>query len=225
MNTKATLTILFGVSIAIANVTAAKLAWFALPVLGGVAVPAGFLAFGVAFLCSDLLVEFHGPEYAHDVVNGTVVALVAAWGLVHLSILMPTAPFYGDAAAFQSVLGSGTGIVAASVITILVSQHVDVGVFADIRERTGGRHKWARNVGSTATSQGIDTVLFITLAFAVFPALQGGEVLWGVPLALTTVGQYVVKLAVAVLDTPVFYAATALRDWNSDQRAARPEAQ
>ena len=212
MNTKTTLTILFGVSIAVANVTAAKLAWFELPVLGGVAVPAGFLAFGVAFLCSDLLVEFEGREYAHDVVNGTVVALVAAYGLIFTAIAMPTAPFYGDAAAYESVLGSGGAIVAASVVTILVSQHVDVGVFARIRETTGAGHKWARNLGSTATSQGIDTVLFITLAFAVFPAIQGGEVLWGVPLLLTIVGQYVVKLAVAVLDTPVFYAVTALRD-------------
>lgn len=212
MNTKTTLTILFGVSIAVANVTAAKLAWFELPGLGGVAVPAGFVAFGVAFLCSDLLVEFEGREYAHDVVNGTVFALVAAYGLIYVALAMPAAPFYGDTAAFESVLGSGGAIVAASVVTILVSQHVDVGVFARIRDTTGARHKWARNLGSTATSQGVDTVLFITLAFAVFPYLQGGEVLWGVPLVLTIVGQYVVKVAVAVMDTPVFYAVTALRD-------------
>lgn len=220
MNTKVTLTALFAVSIATANVTAAKLAWFELPIIGGVAVPAGFIAFGVAFLCSDLLVEYHGREYAHDVVTGTVVALVAAWAMIYASLLLPTAPFYGDAAAFEAVLGSGAAIVAASVITILVSQHVDVGVFSAIRTRTGADHKWARNLGSTATSQAIDTVLFISLAFAVLPALQGGDVLWGVPLLLTIVGQYTVKLAVAVLDTPVFYALTAIRGRQEEAEVA-----
>lgn len=212
MNTKATLTILFGVSIATANVTAAKLAWFDLPLLGGVAVPAGFVAFGVAFLCSDLLVEFEGKEYAHDVVNGTVVALVAAYALIYVSMLMPAAPFYEHAQAFDTVLGSGAAIVAASVVTIFISQHVDVRVFSSIHRATQGQHKWLRNLGSTSLSQAVDTVLFISLAFAVFPFLQGTDVLWGVPLLLTILGQYLVKLGVAALDTPLFYAVTAARE-------------
>lgn len=204
MNTKTTLTILFGTSIAIANVTAAKLAWFDLPLLGGVAVPAGFVAFGVAFLCSDLLVEFEGREYAHDVVNGTVVALVAAYGLIYVSVALPSAPFYGGTEAFESVLSSGARITVASIVALLVSQHIDVRAFAGLRDRTGARHKWVRNTGSTAFSQGIDTVVFITIAFA-------GTMAWEA-FALTIVGQYLVKVAVAALDTPVFYVVTAARE-------------
>ena len=217
MNLKTTLTVLFGVSVAIANVTAAKLAW--VPGLG-VAVPAGFIAFGVAFLCSDLLVEFYGSEYAKQVINGTLVALVAAWALIYAAIALPAAPFYGNAQAFNSVLGSGSAVVAASVITIAVSQHIDVRVFSSIRQRTGTGHKWARNIGSTATSQAIDTALFIALAFAVFPALQGAEVLWGVPLLLTIVGQYAAKVLVALLDTPVFYAVDAARNETTTTQTA-----
>jgi len=59
---KSTLTTLFAASIVLANVTAAKLAAIPLPGLGEVVVPAGFIAFGVAFVCSDLLVEFYGPR-------------------------------------------------------------------------------------------------------------------------------------------------------------------
>jgi uncharacterized PurR-regulated membrane protein YhhQ (DUF165 family) len=65
---------------------------------------------------------------------------------------------------------------------------------------------------STGTSQVVDTVVFITLAFAVFPMLQGGDVLWGSALVATIVGQYVAKLAVAALDTPLFYAITEVVD-------------
>jgi Uncharacterized ACR, YhhQ family COG1738. len=85
--TKPTLTVLFAGSVILANVLAAKLTWFELPVLGGVAVPAGFVAFGVAYLASDLLVEYHGREYAAAVVNGTVLTLVVAYGLVFFGYL------------------------------------------------------------------------------------------------------------------------------------------
>lgn len=202
MNTKLTLTALFAGCIAIANILAAKLAW--IPVLD-VAVPAGFLAFGVAYLCSDLLVEFEGRQYAHDVVNATLVTLVGAWGLIYTAILMPAAPFYEHASAFQTVLGSSWSIIAASTITVAISQHIDVRVFESIHQRTGDDHKWARNIGSTAFSQAVDTVVFITLGFAVFPALQGTSTLWGMALLSTIAGQYLVKLIVAGLDTPVFY--------------------
>lgn len=211
LNLRTTLTVLFGVSIAIANVTAAKLAWFSLPVLGEVAVPAGFVAFGLAFLCSDLLVEYQGREYAGKVINSTIVALIAAYALIYVAISMPVAPFYQGHEAYVSTLSSGSAVVAASVVTIIVSQHVDVRIFDFFKQITSGEHRWFRNIGSTAISQAIDTVIFITLAFAVFPFLQNGEPqIWGMAIALTIVGQYTVKLGVALLDTIPFYIITSI---------------
>ena len=207
MNTKALLTILFGSSIAVANITAAKVAGVPLPLLGTVGVPAGFIAFGVAFLMSDLITEFYGEDYAADVVNATVVALGVAYALVWAAVGLPAAPFY-DATAYNQVLGGSAAVVAASIITLAVSQRFDVWLFARVRERTGAGHRYARNLISTGASQVLDTVVFITLAFAVFPAIQGGDPMWGVPLVMTIVGQYLAKIVVAVVDTPVFYAIT-----------------
>jgi len=204
MNTKATLTILFGVSVAVANVTAAKLSWFVLPLIGGVAVPAGFVAYSNSYLCTDLLGEFEGKDYAHDVVNGTVVALVAAYALIWVSIQLPVAPFYGQEAAFNAVLGSGARIIVASIVALLISQHADVVVFNGIKRLTGVRHKWARNCISTTVSQGIDTPVFIIIGFAGTMPLNA--------LLMTMLGQYLVKLVLMVFDTPVFYAVTAARE-------------
>lgn len=213
LNFKTTLTVLFGVSIATANVTAAKLAWFDLPFVGEVSVPAGFVAFGVAFLCSDLLVEYYGKDYAHKVVNSTVFALVAAYALIFISISMPIAPFYGEHEAYVTALSSSSAVIAASVITIIVSQHIDVQIFAFFKQLTSGNHRWLRNIGSTGISQGIDTVIFITLAFAVFPFLQSGQPqMWGMALVLTIVGQYIAKIGVALADTIPFYAITSIID-------------
>lgn len=208
---KPALTALFAGSIVLANVLAAKLTWFELPVLGGVAVPAGFVAFGVAYLSSDLLVEYHGREYAAAVVNGTVLTLVVAYGLVFLSIWMPSAPFYDGQEAFVATLGGSASILLASVVALAVAQHLDVRLFANLKERTAGQHRWLRNCGSTFVSQGIDTVVFITLGFAIFPALGlGGEPTWGWALVSIIGGQYVVKLVVAAIDTIPFYAVTEI---------------
>jgi hypothetical protein len=90
-----------------------------------------------------------------------------------------------------------------------VSQNLDVSIFHAIRDRTGHSHKWLRNTVSTGTSQLLDTALFTVLAFVVLPPLFGQGT---VPLAVVAsiiVAEYLIKLAVAVLDTSVFYVATA----------------
>jgi uncharacterized PurR-regulated membrane protein YhhQ (DUF165 family) len=58
-------------------------------------------------------------------------------------------------------------------------------------------------------SQGIDTVVYISLGFAIFPAIGlGGDPTWGWGLISIIVGQYIVKLIVAAIDTVPFYAVT-----------------
>lgn len=208
--TKVTLTVLFGISLAVANITAAKVAWFELPLIGATAIPAGFVAFGASFLFTDLLNELYGREYAQSVVNATVIGMVLAWALIYVSIVMPAAPFYGLEAEFEAVLGGGATIITASIITMLFSQNLDVIVFDKLRSITDGGHKWLRNLGSTTISQFADTALFITLGFAILPQLFGGSVTpWAVIPGMIA-AQYTVKLAVAVLDTPLFYLGSAL---------------
>ncbi|MFC4440243.1 MULTISPECIES: queuosine precursor transporter [Natrialbaceae] len=158
---------------------------------------------------SDLLVEYHGREYAASVVNGTVFTLIVAYVLVFLAIWMPTAPFYEGQTAFEATLGDSASIILASVVALAIAQHLDVRLFSNLKSRTGDSHRWVRNCGSTAASQGVDTVVFITLGFAIFPALGlGGDPLWGWALVSIVIGQYVVKLLVALVDTMPFYAVT-----------------
>lgn len=212
-DTKAIFTAIFAGSIVLANVLAAKLTWLELPLIGGVAIPAGFVAFGLAYLASDLLVEYHGREYAATVVNGTVVTLVLAYALVFIAIWMPSAPFFEAQEAYAQTLGGSASIILASVVALALAQHLDVRLFSQLKVRTGGRHRWVRNCGSTAISQGVDTVVFISLGFAVFPALGlGGDPTWGWALVSIVVGQYVVKLLVALLDTVPFYVVTEAVD-------------
>lgn len=211
-DSRTTLSIVFATSLVVANLVATKLAFFQVPFVGGVAVPAGFAAIGVSFLCTDLLGELHGREAARRTVNATVVALGVAWVLVYAAVWFPAAPFYEQTAAFDAIFGASGTIVTAGILTTLVSQNVDVAIFHRIRERTGSRHRWARNLSSTGVSQLVDTSLFIVLGFVVLPQFMGGTT---TPLAVVPTliaGQYAVKIAVAALDTPVFYVVSGIAD-------------
>jgi uncharacterized integral membrane protein (TIGR00697 family) len=66
---------------------------------------------------------------------------------------------------------------------------------------------WVRNVGSTAASQFLDTAVFVLVTFAVVPAVAGiGSPPPVAVLVQLIVGQYLIKLLIALMDTPAVYA-------------------
>ena len=87
------------------------------------------------------------------------------------------------------------------MVAYLVSQNFDVFAFHFFKRVTNGKRLWLRNNASTMLSQGLDTTLFITIAFA---GTVPGDV-----LATMLIAQYLVKVGLAALDTPVVYALIA----------------
>jgi uncharacterized integral membrane protein (TIGR00697 family) len=208
---------LFVTALVTAQLTAAKLLAFGLPFsvpfAGPVLVlPGAALAYALTFFASDCYAELYGRRAAQELVNVAFAMNFVVLVLVWSTIAAPAAdPEF--ASTFAAVLGASTNIVVGSLLAYVVSQNWDVVVFHRIREFTDGAMLWARNLGSTASSQLLDTVIFVGTAFYVLPALGVGVEL-GLPLLSTqgpsivalVVGQYVFKLLVAVLDTPFVYA-------------------
>jgi hypothetical protein len=183
---------LFVGALLVANFIAVKLV-----AVGPFLVPAGIIAYPLTFLLTDTIAEVYGKDTARRVVwAGFGVNLVAV-ALVMVALRLPPAPFYEGEAAFGATLGLVPRMVLASRIAYLVSQHHDVLAFHFWRRRTRGRHLWLRNNASTAVSQLLDTVLFITIAFAGTMPLGAvaSLVLW----------QYLAKLIIAAADTPFCY--------------------
>ncbi len=65
---------------------------------------------------------------------------------------------------------------------------------------TGGRFLWARTIGSTIVGQGLDSAIFITIAFAG----REGVALW--PMIWK---QWLFKVLFEAAATPITYAAVA----------------
>lgn len=192
----------FAAALVLSTVLAAKIIQ-----IGPFFVPAGVLAFAFTFLCTDVIGELYGRAAANRVVRIGLLALLLTLVLVQLAVVWPAAPFWTGQQAFASVMHTSSRIALASVLAYLISQHVDVWLFHAIRKRTGLRQLWLRNTVSTVVAQLLDSVLFITLAFA-------GT---GLPLGALILGQWAVKCILAAIDTPLVYLAV----WGL-QRGAGP---
>lgn len=159
------------------------------------AVPAAVIVYATSFFLTDVLCEFHGKSKAKEAVWSGFLASIILVMAIEIAIAWPSAVFWKGQEAFETTLGLTGRIVLASLVAYVVSQNWDVHVFHRIKERTEGRHLWLRNIASTSSSQFLDTVIFITIAF--YGAM---------PVVPLIIGQYVVKLIIAAIDTPFLYA-------------------
>jgi len=184
---------------ALSQILAAKIAMFE---LGGISVmaPAAMIIFPITFLITDIVNEKFGRREVHRMIAIALVGQVALAGALAAATALPAAPFWTGAPAWNEIMGLVPRIIVASWVTFLVSENLDAVLFAVTRRITGGRHLWARNVISSVPALGVDTLLFVTLAFY-------GT---GIPLWPIMVGQFVMKYAVVLLNVPFMYASRAL---------------
>lgn len=176
--------------------------------LFGMDVTGGNVLYAAIFLATDLLAEHWGRREAYRTVRiGFGVSLFFL--LTSQAVLFYT-PNGLDFArpALETLFSPQWRIIGASMLSYLVVQHLDVWLYERIRRATGGRLLWLRNNGSTWVSQALDSVLFTLGAFA------GMEGFAAATLMQMIVFTYLVKVAVALLDTPFLYL--------SKTRALRP---
>lgn len=188
----ALLTSIFVMSLVLANILASKIL-----MIGNLVIPSAVVAYPITFLMTDVIGEIWGKEQANKTVRIGLFCQLMALGLIIAAIFLPIAPFANNQDMFVGILGSSLRVTLASLIAYMCSQSWDVFVFHKLKDKSI-KHKWLRNNASTMTSQIIDTAIFITIAF------------YGtVPSILTMiVSQYIVKLIIALIDTPFFYALT-----------------
>ena len=213
---------LFVTALVTAQLTAAKLLALPLPielpVVGAsVMLPGAALAYALTFFASDCYSELYGRRPAQIMVNVGFALNFVVLLLVFSTLRAPAVdPEFAE--TFAAALAPSVNIVLGSLVAYLVSQNWDVFVFHTIRDVTGRGQLWLRNIASTASSQAIDTVLFVGIAFYFAPTLLGiGDALPTSVLVGLIVGQYLLKLLIALLDTPVVYLAVRLVGRDSDR--------
>lgn len=203
---------IFAMALVISNVITAKTVQTGIPLFNStILVPSAVICYCVTFLMTDVVGEIWGKKEAQTIVFGGFVCQVLATCLILVGGALPPADVEMQG-AYERLLGQNAVFVIASMAGYLLAQSWDVFVFHKIRDRVlaaGGtvRSRWIWNNASTMTSQLIDTVVFIGIAFGIgfgwlFDASLLGQ------LAAMMVGQYLCKFVLAALDTPIFYVLT-----------------
>jgi uncharacterized integral membrane protein (TIGR00697 family) len=187
-------TALFITCLLTANVTASKLIS-----VGSLTLTAGIVLFPVSYIVGDVLTEVWGYAAARRVIwlgfacNLLMVAAIWAGGA------LPPAPFWKGQAAYEEILGQAPRILAASFVAYLIGEFANAYVLARLKIATAGRWLWVRTIGSTVVGEGLDSLVFVALAFA-------GTVASGV-LVEIFFNQWLVKVVYEAAATPLTYAA------------------
>ncbi|HJJ29224.1 MAG TPA: queuosine precursor transporter [Methanocorpusculum sp.] len=186
------MTAMFAVSLVLANVLAAKVVQ-----IGFIEIPAAIILYPVTFICTDVISEIWGKKEAQFAVRLGIIIQICALIFIYAAILLPPASYMTEfQESYRAVLGSTARFVIASLAASVVSQHFDIFIFHKMK-KAFPKHKWIRN-NTTILSQLIDTSIFITIAF-----------LGTVPdIFIMIASQFVIKMLVAVCDTPLFYFLT-----------------
>lgn len=166
--------------------------------LWGLAIlPAAAIVYVFTYPITDVIGEVYGKKAAQQTVKAGFIVQIFASIFILIAIYLPPAPFFADQDAFSAILGGSFRVIIASLTAYIVSQFLDVYIFHRLRSKHGSSKLWLRNNASTILSQLVDTTVFITVAFY-------GTMPTSALLALIAT-QYIFKVFVAIIDTPLVY--------------------
>lgn len=203
----------FAISLSTANCIASKMFTLGITLFGApVTLTTGALCYPITFLCTDIIGEVWGKEQANTAVKHGFICQLISTAIIIIARYLPAVDSNMQN-AYVTLLGQNWVFVAASLTAYWCSQKWDVWMFHKIRNAYVQKHgttkggKWLWNNGSTMTSQLIDSIVYVLVAFGL-----GFGWLWSTDMRVTMfnmiLGQWLFKLVLAALDTPVFYLLT-----------------
>ena len=176
----------------LSNIIAVKLI-----VVFGMILPAAVIIFPISYIIGDVLTEVYGYRKTRTVIwlgfALNLFAVLAIW----TGGLLPAAPVWDGQSAYTKILGATPRLLAASGIAYLVGEFSNSIIMAKMKVATRGKWLWSRTIGSSIVGQGLDSAVFITIAFAGLLPMP--------VLAQVIASQWLIKTGYEVLATPLTY--------------------
>jgi len=163
----------------------------------GLVLPAAIIIFPASYILGDVLTEVYGYCQARRVIWLGFFCNLIVVVAIFLGQIIPAASFWEGQAAYERILGSTPRILVASFCAYLIGEFSNSFVLAKMKIATNGKHLWSRTIGSTLVGQGLDSLVFISLAFV-------GTIPTGA-LLTAIITQWLAKSAYEAAVTPVTY--------------------
>lgn len=200
---KAGLQVAIATAIILANLQGPKLTE-----IFGLQTSLGVIFYSGIFFATDVLSENYGRAEANKAVRmgfavSVIVLLMLSLALLYQPSTRPESAAFSASIhdAFSTIVNYTPRFVFGSLLAYYVSQTFDVWAFHRIGQATGGRFLWLRNNLSTMASQALDTLIYSLVAW------------WGIVDLKTALAlgaaKYVIKVAIAAIDTVFIYWARA----------------
>jgi uncharacterized integral membrane protein (TIGR00697 family) len=184
---------IFITSLITANIIAVKL----VNVFGFI-LPAAVIIFPISYIFGDVLTEVYGYRQARKVIwlgfICNLIMVIAIW----IAQILPAASFWDGQAAYERILGYTPRLLIASFLAYLVGEFANSFVLAKMKIAMQGRFLWMRTIGSTLVGQGLDSIVFMTIAFVGTIPVGG--------LASAIVTQWLTKSVYEAVATPLTYS-------------------
>ncbi len=197
------ITALFTGALIASNVVAIKIADFS-GVSGPIDdyfLPAAVIVFPISYIFGDVLTEVYGYREARRAIWSAFLANAVAVLVFVAAERLDSAPFWQDQQAYEAILGQTWRIVSASFAAFLVGEFANSIVLSRLKVATQGRFLWLRTISSTIIGQGLDSAIFITIAFAGREGIELWPLIWK---------QWLFKVLFEAIATPFTYAAVTL---------------
>lgn len=204
---------IFVISIVVANIVGCKVIDLGTEVFGiPLSLSGGAITYAFTFLCTDIIGELWGKKEARRAVIYGLIGQLFAIVLIILTQYTPTADAEMQA-AYEKLLGQSPMFVLGSLCAYSCSQTWDVWIFHKIRNHFEARPslRWIWNNASTATSQIIDTAIYALVSFGIGLGWLWNPEQWRMLVGII-IGQYLLKLCLAIIDTPFFYWFTRKKE-------------
>lgn len=186
------LTSFFVACLLISNVIAGKLIQ-----VFGVVLPAAVILFPITYIFGDVLTEVYGFKRARLAIWIGFAANLFMVVAFLITIALPYPPFWKGQDAYSMVLGFTPRLVAASLLAYFVGEFANSAFLSKLKLLTQGRWLWTRTIGSTLIGEGVDTLIFITVAFGGLMPINA--------LASMLIAQYIWKVSYEIIATPLTY--------------------
>jgi uncharacterized integral membrane protein (TIGR00697 family) len=155
----------------------------------GVRVSVGIFFMPVLFLVTDIIGEVKGHQHASLFVRYSIIMLIILFVVTGIFVQVKPHETWDLQSQYQQ-----------SLISFAISQTIDISIFLQFKKLSKGKMLWLRNNLSTMTSQFIDTVIFMFIAFYhLTPKFTAAYVF------SLIIPYWLFKVLFALFDTPLCY--------------------
>ena len=166
--------------------------------LGPLTICGATLIFPVTYIFNDVFTEVYGFAKSRRII-WLGLGAQAFTGLAYWFLgILPPAPFWHEQEAYMTILGIGPRVALASLTAYFLGEFSNSYVISRMKFRqqgAGGLKQSWRFVASTIVGEGVDTLVFFPLAFALVVPLED--------LLKTMLTVYVAKVLYEIVALPL----------------------